>query len=359
MSKQVRALVPVVAMILLCGGVPIVRAQEGPPPAPVQVGYALEQSMAPHTWIPGTVMSRSTAAIASEVSGQLIWVADVGERVEAGEAVARINDQSLQLQLKNDEATIKRLEAQLKYLDQQVERTRRLTEQQVAPANDLEEVESQREATRQELVQAEVGRERTEYELDRTRVKAPFSGEVVRRLQQPGSYSGVGEEIVWLVDTGNVEARVQAPLTVAPYLIEGMKVAVRSGDLETDGAIRQIVPVGDERSRMFELRISLSDQAWIVGSPVRVAVPNADSRRVIAVPRDALILRQGGIHLFKVLEDGTAEKIPVETGVGHESLIEVRGRVTAGDKVVVRGGERLQPGQAVVISSGSKSSSAG
>lgn len=359
MSKQVRILVLVAFVTLLCGTVSTIRAQDGPPPAPVQVGYALEQSMAPHTWVPGTVMSRNTAAIASEVSGQLNWVADVGERVEAGQAVARVNDRSLQLQLKNDEATIKRLEAQLKYLDQQVERTRRLTEQQVAPANDLEEVESQREATRQELVQAKVGLERTEYELDRTRVKAPFSGEVVRRLQQPGSYSGVGEEIVWLVDTGNVEARVQAPLTVAPYLSEGMKVAVRSGDVETGGEIRQIVPVGDERSRMFELRISLSDQAWIVGSPVRVAVPNANSRRVIAVPRDALILRQGGIHLFKVLEDGTAEKISVETGVGYESLIEVRGSVVAGDKVVVRGGERLQPGQTVVVSSGSNGSPAG
>ena len=79
----------------------------------------------------------------------------------------------------------------------------------------------------------------------------------------------------------------------------------------------------------------------------------------MAVPRDALILRQGGIHIYKVLEDNTAEKVTVETGVGYESLIEVRGNVGAGDKVVVRGGERLQPGQAVVISSGDNGSPAG
>ena len=356
-TRRATALAPVLVMSCLLS--PSAWSQEGPPPVPVQVGFALEQSMAPHTWVPGTVMSRSTAAIASEVSGQLTWVADVGERIQAGQPVARINDQSLQLQLKNDEATIKRLEAQLKYQDQQVERTRRLTEQQVAAANDLEEVESQREATQQELVQGKVAQERTLYELERTHVTAPFTGEVVRRLQQPGSYSGIGEEVVWLVDSDDVEARVQAPLTVAPYLSEGMAVAVRSGDRETAGEIRQIVPVGDERSRMFELRISLAEGSWIVGSPVRVAVPIDNSRSVVAVPRDALILRQGGIHIFKVLEDGTAEKITVETGVGHESLIEVKGKVGAGDKVVVRGGERLQPGQAVVISSGSDGSPAG
>ena len=359
MLKSKRTRFPVIVMTLSGLLTPAVQGQEGPPPAPVQVGYALEQSMAPHTWVPGTVMSRNTAPIASEVSGQLTWVADVGERVQAGQPVARINDQSLQLQLKNDEAIIKRLEAQLKYLDQQVERTRRLTEQQVVPASDLEEMESQREATQQELVQAKVTRERTHYELDRTQVKAPFSGEVVQRLQQPGSYSGIGEEIVWLVDTSNVEARAQAPLTVAPYLSEGLTVTIKSGNRESAGEIRQIVPVGDQRSRMFELRIALADEPWIVGTPVRVAVPNDSSRSVVAVPRDALILRQGGIHIFKVLEDGTAEKVSVETGVGYESLIEVRGNVGAGDKVVVRGGERLQPGQEVVISSGDNGSPAG
>ena len=47
------------------------------------------------------------------------------------------------------------------------------------------------------------------------------------------------------------------------------------------------------------------------------------------------------------------------SGVGFESLIEVRGNVGAGDKIVVRGGERLQPGQSVVISSGDNGSPAG
>lgn len=359
MSICLQHKIAVLVLAAACAPLTAARGQEGPPPAPVQIGYALEQSMAPHTWVPGTVMSRNTAPIASEVSGQLTWVAEVGERVQAGQPVARINDQSLQLQLRNDEATIKRLEAQLKYLDQQVDRTQRLTDQQVVPTSDLEEVQSQREATQQELVQARVAHERTLYELDRTRVEAPFGGQVVSRLQQPGSYSGIGEEIVWLVDTANVEARVSAPLAVAPFLAEGMSVTVMTGDQESEGRIRQIVPVGDERSRMFELRITLDGEAWIVGSPVRVAVPNDSSRQVVAVPRDALILRQGGIHIFKVTEDSTAEKIPVETGVGYESLIEVRGPVSAGDRVIVRGGERLRPGQSVVISSGDNGSPAG
>ena len=58
-------------------------------------------------------------------------------------------------------------------------------------------------------------------------------------------------------------------------------------------------------------------------------------------------------------DDGTAERLTVETGMGHASLIEVRGDLQAGDQVVIRGGERLRPGQAVTISAGSITSSAG
>jgi RND family efflux transporter MFP subunit len=315
--------------------------------------------MVPYVWVPGTVMSRSAAGIAAEVAGQLTWVAEVGDLVTQGQAVARINDQALRLQLKNDEATIKRLEAQLGYLAQQVERLQRLKDQQVVPANDLEEARSQREAVEQELVQAKVAKEQTLYELGHTQVKAPFTGEVVQRLQQPGSYSSVGEEVVQLVDTANVEIKAQAPLSVAPYLREGMTVAIKERERETRGEIRRIIPVGDERSRMFELRVAVDGEPWLIGAPVRVALPNAASRRVVAIPRDALVLRSEGVYVFKVSEDDTAERVTVEAGMGHASLIEVRGDVEAGDRVVVRGGERLQPGQSVSVASSPSGSPAG
>lgn len=328
--------------------------QEGPPPAPVHVGYALEQDMSPYVWVPGTVVSRNVAPIATQVAGQLTWVAEVGDRLEKGQAVARIDDASLQLQLKNDEATIKSLKAQMNYVDQQVERLTRLTEQQVVPASDLEEIQSQHQAVEQELVQAQVARERTQYELDRTRVKAPFAGEVVRRLQQPGSYSSVGEEVVFLVDTAEVEVQAQAPLSVAPHLSEGMLVTVEAGGREIQGKLRRIIAVGDQRSRMFEIRVALGDEPSIVGTAVRVALPTDQSRRVLAVPRDALILRSDGMYVFRVSEEGTAERVTVKTGVGHDSLIEVLGDLGSGDTVVVRGGERLRPGQAVSIASGAE-----
>jgi multidrug efflux pump subunit AcrA (membrane-fusion protein) len=66
------------------------------------------------------------------------------------------------------------------------------------------------------------------------------------------------------------------------------------------------------------------------------------------VPRDALILRSDSIYVFKVTAEGTAEKVSVETGIGHNSLIEVKGNVGAGDQVVIRGGQRRR-GPALIV----------
>jgi len=104
---------------------------------------------------------------------------------------------------------------------------------------------------------------------------------------------------------------------------------------------------------MFEVRIAANDPAWVIGSPVRVALPNSDPRELVAIPRDALVLRGSEMFVLRVTADNKVEKIRVDTGIGLGELVEVIGKLSGGDRVVTRGAERLQAGQAVVISGGS------
>jgi len=205
----------------------------------------------------------------------------------------------------------------------------------------------------QEIRRAEITVAQTSRRIDQTRVLAPFPGVVVDRLVQAGEFVGRGSEVVRLVDTSSREIRVQAPLSVAAYVREGLEVTVKYQQNESLSPVRRVIPVGDERSRMFEVRIAARDPAWVIGSPVRVALPNSDPRQLVAVPRDALVLRGSEIFVLRVTPDNVVEKIRVDTGIGLDSMVEVIGDVSGGDRLVTRGAERLQQGQSVVVSGGS------
>ena len=100
---------------------------------------------------------------------------------------------------------------------------------------------------------------------------------------------------------------------------------------------------------MVELRIALTDRTWRVGAPVRVEIAPRTLKAVVTVPRDAVILRQGASYVMRVRPDNTAERVAVNIGPGYANHVQIDGTLRAGDRVVIRGGERLEPGQAVKV----------
>jgi multidrug efflux pump subunit AcrA (membrane-fusion protein) len=96
----------------------------------------------------------------------------------------------------------------------------------------------------------------------------------------------------------------------------------------------------------------MTGDGWPIGSAVRVDLPAARTGGAsLVVPRDAVIVRADGAHVFRVGKDNTAERVTVRVGNGDAKRVEVTGALAAGDRVIVRGGERLRPGQAVTVAS--------
>ena len=81
-------------------------------------------------------------------------------------------------------------------------------------------------------------------------------------------------------------------------------------------------------------------------------------RSVVAVPRDAVVLRPEGDFVLRVTAEGKAERLAVATGPEVGELVEVTGGVKPGDRLIVRGGERVEAGQAVTIQDLSRASAA-
>jgi len=340
-------------VLLLAACLPAAGLAQSAPPAPVSVDEARLDVFAASLWVSGSVISRNDARIGAETDGRIVWVAEVGEKILAGSPVALVDDTDLRLELEDNEAQLQSLLAQERYQTANLDRLDRLAASNNASVNQIDEARAQLDMTVQEIRRARVAIAQAGRRLEQTRVLAPFPGVVVDRLVQAGEFVSRGSEVVRLVDTSSREIRVQAPLSVAAYVREGLEVTVKYQQNESLSPVRRVIPVGDERSRMFEVRIAAQDPAWVIGSPVRVALPNSDPRQLVAVPRDALVLRGSEIFVLRVTPDNVVEKIRVDTGIGLDSMVEVIGDVSGGDRLVTRGAERLQQGQSVVVSGGS------
>ena len=324
---------------------------QAPPPAPVTVAPVTEGKIAATVSATGTVVSRNDARLAAEVAGRLDWVAEPGARIAKGAPLARVDARALELQLREDDAQISRLAANAELLDTQLARLNALPDG-IASKSQIDEAAARLAMARHELDQSRAARESTRHLISRATIRAPFTGHVAERIRQLGEFVAAGSEVVRLTDTENVEVVARAPVAEAGHLATGQPVTVHGGVREQASKIRAIVPVGDERSRMIEVRIAMSGAGWPIGSAVRVDLPTERQAAGLMVPRDAVIVRSDGAHVFRVGKGGLAERIAVRVGNGDSQRVEVTGSLKAGDRVVVRGGERLRAGQPVKVAGG-------
>lgn len=318
-----------------------------PPPALVELEDVRTEMIAEQIWVPGTVVSRTDSNIASEVAGRIIWMAEVGDLVEKGDVLAKLDDHMFALEFEQNQSNIIKWQAKVEQLERRQKRFATMLKLNNTSRDQQDEIISELEIARQELAQAKIDKKLTQYKLSQTQVKAPFKALVVSRLQSTGEYTSIGNDMMRIVDTGNIEASIRAPLSAVPYIQQGMQVQVKSPRTQKLELIRAIVPVGSTRSRMMEVRVNLSPGDFAIGSAIRIALPHSDFHQATTVPRDALVLRKSGSFVYIVDEQNVAQQVKVQTGIGVGVRIEVIGELDDSLQVVVRGAERLRPGQKV------------
>ena len=324
--------------------------QNGPPPAVVTVAKTEERKLAPHAETPGSVVSIRDSLVAAATSGKVEWVAEIGAEVEEGDVIARIEQMDAQLAFNDSTAEVARLRSRAEYLARLYDRFKGLGEEAGESESAMDQMRADRDQARQSLRQAEVAHERAAINLQRTEVTAPFAGRVVSQEAQAGEFANPGAGLVRLVDTRRLEVTSRAPASLVRNISAGDRIRVANGAETTEAEVRAVVPVGDSLSRMLELRLALDDADWYIGSAVRVTLPAAQARRVVAAPRDALVLRADRVSVFVIGEDKTARQVDVELGTAEGDYIELIGDIGPGEKVVIRGGERLRDGQPVTLS---------
>ena len=318
----------------------------------VQISTVSRTEVAPTVAVPGTIYSRNDMQITAGVAGQLIMVAEPGTVVQQGEPVARIDKRTLLLQRAEQEELLERADINIRQLESQLRRQRELGNSNLVSEFELEQTESSRDLAISDANITKVRIRQIDDLLRRADVRAPFTGVVISRTRRAGEDVARGEILGQMTDIQNLEVRAFVPLKHLPRTVAGQAIDIFAIDVAHAGTIRSLVPTGDVRSQTFEARIDLPAGAaldWTVGQLVSVAIPIRARQLALAVPRDALVLRQNGSFVFRINAENKAERIKVDIGDAAGELVAINGDLAEGDRVAIRGAENLSEGADVRI----------
>ncbi len=331
---------------------PLAMAGGSMPPAIVQVKNAVNVEIAPYIWVSGTVIGRFDSKIAAEVEGVLENVLEVGDRLDEKDVIAEIDDKTYRLALNEIQAEVAPIETMVEFYRREAERLEKLAKQNNAAKNQLDQTQANRDEAiaKIKIVKARLALARDE--LNRTVVRAPFPGVVTERYKTPGERVEAGEQIIRLVNTDELEIQARIQQASFNHIKAGDNLLIKGPSTEINGVVRTVIPVGDDVSRLYELRVETNEKDWVAGTAVQIASPVDKKQNVIAVPRDALVIRQSGIVVYRINSNNQAEIVPVKTGIANTTHIQVIGNVKENDMIVIRGNERLLPGQTVKIMDG-------
>ncbi len=326
-------------------------SRKGPPPAIVVVERAVQESIAPTALYSATVISRDDANLSAELAGRITWVAEVGDRIQAGDPVVKLDDVFIKQQVIEEKSIIQSERAKFVLHSKEVKRFTELLEHNNVARSQLDQAISDQAVARSNMASANARLAQANERLRRTSIVAPFDGVVSDRLLQTGEWANNGTTIIRLVSSSNLEIQTHIPADSLRFISIGAPLNYLHGNKNGVGKVRAIVPIGGDTSRLYELRISVDDESLIAGRLLRIAIPTEHEREAILVPRDALVLRREGVYVFRINEDAMAERIQVETGIADLNRIEVIGGIQADDQVITRGGENLRPGMTVTVKS--------
>ena len=330
----------------------------------------------------GYVTARRQATVSSKVTGKLVAVlVEEGMAVREGQVLARLDDSTVRSQLALAEArlvasrrAIAEQEVRLNEAQLNLARTRRLVEEGVVGAADLDtdtaEVDSlaaRIALSREQVVVAEREIDVFRTQLDDMVIRAPFDGvaiskdaeegEMISPVSAGGGFTRTG--VSTLVDMDSLEIEVDVNESYINRVSDGQRVVANLDaypDWDIPGAVITTVPAADRQRATVLVRIAFDelDPRILPDMGVNVAFledeppePRAEATRLL-VPAGAARSREGRDIVY-VLRGDLVERRAVRLGASVGNQVEVVSGLTAGERVVVEGPEDLADGDRVTV----------
>jgi RND family efflux transporter MFP subunit len=285
----------------------------------------------------GVIQPIRQATVSVQVAGNVLALnVKAGDRVKAGQALARVDERDLQAGLQRTEAGVAQAEAEFRNARMQHDRNRELRAQGFVSQAALDVSETQMRAAQAGLAQAQAGRARAALARGFSSVAAPFDAIVLATHVEAGDLASPGRPIATVYAPGFLRAVVQVPASMAVQARQARDVRV----LLADGrsivpVVRAVLPSADPVSQTTEWRLdlpaelALGDAAPSPGQSVRITFSGAPAAaaatsRVLSVPSAALLRRGELTAVYVVRDQGfvlRAVRAGVDRGVGSVEVL--------------------------------------
>lgn len=328
---------------------------QGPPPGPrpalVKVDVVRDGALTDSARYLGQVQPVHEATIAAGVSGHVRDVSGrEGDLVALGDLLVTLDTDLIDPRLDAVHAETARVAADLEQARRELDRAAKLPHP-VVTAAERERYEARVASLRAQLRAARATARQIAAEQERHAVRAPFAGAIVARHVDPGAWVSPGVPLLDLVSVDDVEVHVDLP----PLLRRQVEVggaAKLLGEPPVAARVGGIVPSLDPQTRTMRVRLvpEGAPPPWLVpNAPVEVEFELRVAGEGVLVSRDALVRGPVNVRVIAVRE---GQAVPVEVEVlgtsGGDALVRGEG-LAVGDTVVVRGNDRLRPGQPIQV----------
>jgi membrane fusion protein, multidrug efflux system len=269
---------PLVLTLASCSGKSVDHAAAAPAPSspiPATASATAESSVGAGFTVSGPLIVEHQLDVLAQRDGVIAELrSETGSHVHAGDLLARIDDRQLAADLeaaraktRSLDADLKNWEAEAKVMQADYERAQKMWDAQILTKEQLEHAKFKAESemwdvrrVRELLTNASQSERSLELELDKTRVRAPFSGVVARRYVRQGQQVAKGDRLFWVTAEGPLGMRFTLPEKFIGRIQKGQVLPMTTADLADQKfkvRVVQVSPVVDPASSTFEVLVQL------------------------------------------------------------------------------------------------------
>jgi membrane fusion protein, multidrug efflux system len=336
MRKLRNIIIPLILVLLVsCKKKNKEMAMKEKPPVMVDILIASLENFSTDIEVNGSVLSYEMVELRPEVSGRIISLnIPDGEKVQQGTVLVKINDADLQAQLEQQKI-------QLELATKTEQRYKQLLAVNGINQSDYDLALSQVNNYKANIKVLNA-------QIDKTVIKAPFSGQLGLRLVSPGAYVTPLTLISTLQQTDRVKIDFTIPEAYEDLVAIGNTVIIQTNGSENKRPARIIAiePQINIATRNLKVRAVLNNGNITPGSFVKVIL-NKKANGII-VPTNAIIPDALSNQVVEV-KNGRAVFVNVETGLRKSDFVEISKGVKPGDSIVINGVLFVRPNAKVKI----------